>query len=62
MHIFPCDSRCLRTEASVTGLNLAQTSVFATCAMVLATFNISKVVENGQEVSPKAAYGTGAVR
>lgn len=44
------------------GLNLAQATVFAVCARVLAAFEITKAVENDREVSPVVAYGPGAVR
>jgi len=34
------------------GLNLADASVFISCAMSLAVFDISKAVENGVEITP----------
>lgn len=43
------------------GLNLAEASVFASCAMVLAAFDITKVVENGVEITPEVAYTTGTI-
>lgn len=36
--------------------------MFASCAMALAAFDISKVVENGIEVTPEVAYTTGTIR
>lgn len=44
------------------GLNLADTTVFFTCAMVLATFDISKAVENGVVIEPSGEYTAGTVR
>ena len=47
------------------GSNLAQASIFAFCAMTLAVFDIGKVVENGQEVTPDvsdAVYSEDGVR
>ncbi|KAK7692059.1 hypothetical protein QCA50_005464 [Cerrena zonata] len=43
------------------GLNLADTSVFFTCAMVLATFDISKAVENGVIIEPSGEYTAGSI-
>ena len=34
------------------GINLAQASLFAFCAMTLAVFDIGKAVENGVETTP----------
>ena len=44
-----------------TGLNLADASVWLECAMVLATFDISKVVENGITIEPSGEYTSGTV-
>lgn len=44
------------------GLNLADTSVFFACAKVLATFDISKAVENGVIVEPSGEYTAGTIR
>ncbi|GJE84890.1 cytochrome P450 [Phanerochaete sordida] len=43
------------------GLNLAEATVFASCAMTLAAFDIGKAVENGVEVTPEVAYSTGTI-
>ncbi|EKM59475.1 uncharacterized protein PHACADRAFT_205692 [Phanerochaete carnosa HHB-10118-sp] len=43
------------------GINLAETSVFASCTMALAAFDIEKVVENGVEITPEVAYCTGTI-
>ncbi|EKM60777.1 uncharacterized protein PHACADRAFT_133539 [Phanerochaete carnosa HHB-10118-sp] len=43
------------------GLNLAEASIFASCAMILAVFDIQKVVEDGKVATPDFAFGTGAV-
>ncbi|KAK7692050.1 hypothetical protein QCA50_005455 [Cerrena zonata] len=43
------------------GLNLADTTVFFTCAMALATFDISKAVENGVVIEPSGEYTAGTV-
>ena len=47
---------------SFVGLNLAETSVFISCAMTLAVFDIKKAIVNGKEVSPEVVYGTGTIR
>lgn len=45
------------------GLNLAQTSVWLTCAMSLAVFNIEKYVdESGNVVEPEINYSNGTIR
>ena len=44
------------------GLHLADASVFISCVMTLATFDITKASENGQLVEPKAEYTTGTIR
>ncbi|TFK43282.1 cytochrome P450 [Crucibulum laeve] len=43
------------------GLHLADASVFISCAMTLAAFNISKVVENGVIIDPIHDNTTGAI-
>jgi len=43
------------------GLHLAQASIFISCAMSLAVFNIRKAVENGVEITPEVKYGDGAI-
>ena len=52
----------LGSEVVHLGLNLAQATIFAVCARILATCDITKTVENGKEVTPEVAYGPGAVR
>jgi cytochrome P450 len=44
------------------GLNLADASVFISCAMSLAVFSISKAVENGVEVTPVVDNTPGTIR
>ena len=44
------------------GLNLADASVFISCAMSLAVFDISKAVEDGVEVSPVVDNTPGTIR
>lgn len=44
------------------GLNLADASVFMSCAMALAMFDITKVVENGNVVEPAVEYTSGTIR
>ena len=44
------------------GLNLAEASIFAACAMALTVFDISKAVEDGVEITPEVAYTTGTIR
>ncbi len=44
------------------GLHFADASVWITCAMALAAFNISKVVENGTVVEPVVDYTGGTIR
>jgi len=43
------------------GLNLADASIFIACAMTLATFDISKRVENGEVVEPLNEYTGGSI-
>ncbi|GJE86537.1 cytochrome P450 [Phanerochaete sordida] len=43
------------------GLHLADSSVYISCAMVLATFDISKSVENGEVVEPVVEYTSGTI-
>ena len=45
------------------GLNLAQTSVWLTCAMSLAVFYIEKYVDTfGNVVEPEIRYSDGMIR
>lgn len=44
------------------GMHFADSSVYIWCAMILAVYDISKAVENGQPIDPIDAYTTGAVR
>jgi len=44
------------------GLEFADTTVWLALATVLAVFRISKVVEEGVEVTPEVRYTDGAVR
>lgn len=44
------------------GLNLADASVFISCAMSLAVFDISKAVENGVEIVPVVDSTPGTIR
>lgn len=44
------------------GLNLADASVFISCAMSLAVFNVSKAVENGVEITPVVDNTPGTIR
>ncbi|EKM56472.1 uncharacterized protein PHACADRAFT_207702 [Phanerochaete carnosa HHB-10118-sp] len=43
------------------GLHLADASVFISCVMVLATFGITKTVENGTVVEPEVEYTSGTI-
>ncbi|EKM56470.1 uncharacterized protein PHACADRAFT_253611 [Phanerochaete carnosa HHB-10118-sp] len=43
------------------GLNLADASVFLSCVMVLATFDITKTVENGRVIEPEVEYTSGTI-
>ncbi|EKM56476.1 uncharacterized protein PHACADRAFT_141167 [Phanerochaete carnosa HHB-10118-sp] len=43
------------------GLHLADASVFTACAMVLATFVITKAVENGKIIEPEVEYTSGTI-
>lgn len=44
------------------GLHLADASVFLSCAMTLATFDISKAIEDGVTIEPSGKYTTGTIR
>ena len=44
------------------GRFLADASVFIACAMILAVFDITKSVENGEVVEPKVEYTDGTIR
>ena len=46
----------------VLGLHLADASVFISCAMALAVFDITKMVENGQVIVPEVEYTSGTIR
>lgn len=46
----------------LTGLHLADASVFISCAMSLAVFDISKCVENGVVVEPLHEQTSGTIR
>ncbi|OBZ76387.1 O-methylsterigmatocystin oxidoreductase [Grifola frondosa] len=43
------------------GLNLADSSIWLSCAMSLAAFDISKATENGAVVEPSLEYSTGTI-
>ncbi|GJE86534.1 cytochrome P450 [Phanerochaete sordida] len=43
------------------GMHLADATLFITCARVLATFTISKAVENGQVLTPEPEYTSGTI-
>jgi len=43
------------------GLNLADASVFISCAMTLAVFDITKTVENGVEITPVVESTPGTI-
>lgn len=43
-------------------MHLADSSLWMASAMILATFNISKVVENGVTIEPSVKYTSGTVR
>ncbi|OCH87155.1 cytochrome P450 [Obba rivulosa] len=43
------------------GLQFADWSIFVQCAMALAVFDISKVVENGEVIEPKIEYTTTSI-
>jgi hypothetical protein len=45
-----------------TGLHLADASVWLSAVMALAVFNISKVVENGVEITPEVDPSSGTIR
>lgn len=44
------------------GMYLADASLFIACARTLATFNITKAIENGEVVEPKPEYTSGTIR
>lgn len=44
------------------GLFLADASVFLSCAMTLAVFNVTKAVENGKIIEPEVEYTSGVIR
>lgn len=46
----------------LTGMHLADASVWLSAAMSLATFDISKVVENGVEITPEVDPSSGTIR
>ncbi|OAX39048.1 cytochrome P450 [Rhizopogon vinicolor AM-OR11-026] len=48
-------------EASINSLHLADASVWISAAMSLAVFDISKVVENGVEITPKLDPASGTI-
>lgn len=41
---------------------LADDSIFIACAMALAVFDITKVLENGKPVEPRVEYTGGTIR
>lgn len=51
---FPLDWR--------TGLHLADASIWISVAMSVAVFEVSKVVENGVEITPEIDPSTGTIR
>ena len=55
-------SRLITLSRICPGLHLADASIFLSCAMSLAVFNISKVVENGITIEPSGEYTTGTIR
>ncbi|PSS35616.1 hypothetical protein PHLCEN_2v1439 [Hermanssonia centrifuga] len=44
------------------GLHLADASVWISCAMSLAVFNVTKAIENGREIEPVVEYTSGTIR
>jgi len=50
------------TKLQTTGKVLAESSVFIAVAHVLATFTISKVVEDGVVIEPSVAQTSGTIR
>ena len=44
------------------GLNLAEATVFTFVSQILACFDIKKVVKNGKEITPEAAFDSGVAR
>ena len=44
------------------GLHLADASVWISVAMSLAVFDVSKIVENGVEITPEIDPSTGTIR
>lgn len=47
---------------SQTGMHLADASVWISVAMSLAVFNVSKIVENGVEITPEIDPSSGTIR
>jgi hypothetical protein len=41
---------------------MAEESIFISCAMTLAVFNVSKYEENGQVIEPSVDQTTGTIR
>ena len=48
-------------QIRVLGMYLAEAHLFISIAMTLAAFNISKAVENGQEITPPVDYVSGTI-
>lgn len=51
-----------RCERVCPGINLAEIAFFTAVTRILATFNISKALENGTEIIPEVAYTAGTTR
>lgn len=49
-------------EIFKTGLHLADASVWISAAMSLAVFDVSKIIENGVEVTPEVDPSSGTIR
>ena len=45
-----------------TGVHLANISVFTSCVMTLAVFDISKTVVDGKVIEPEVKYTSGTIR
>ncbi|EEB89991.1 hypothetical protein MPER_11860 [Moniliophthora perniciosa FA553] len=54
-------SRCVLSESICPGMHLADASVFVSCAMSLAVFDITKCVENGVAIEPVNDRTTGTI-
>lgn len=55
--------RCVHVEADrCLGMHLADASVWISVAMSLAVFDVSKVVENGVEITPEVDPSSGTIR